>query len=72
MPVEFIALLVLAALSLVLCGYAIWALLRQVDRMARLLASRSYTDFAKGEKTIAQKDEPESTVRGDGYTQLFE
>lgn len=65
--------IILVALCFAFAVWSEWRSGRRVDAAMKLLASRSYVEFAKGEDILAKKSKAEEKkVPGDGYTQVFE
>jgi hypothetical protein len=66
----FLTLLVLLATTLT-NAVANWRLQSTVREMAKLLASRNYSDYAMGERTLATPPKVKREI-SDGYEALFE
>jgi hypothetical protein len=71
--IEPVYFLVLVAAIMLFSGAVVFGYHRLVKNCMKLLASRSYVEFARGEDILAHKREAtEKKPAGDGYTSVFE
>lgn len=69
------AVIALAAVVIVDAAWSRWRTEKQVSHLAELLASRSYAEFAQGQKRLAEaecvKRGEKAAQKADSYNELF-